>query len=90
MCVYLKINFEMQPFKDDIGLHPGPTLGGAGPNWEQFRSAQVPSLHALRSVELGAGPNWDLYIITGIGRISQVYICVGGQAHLCGCIKYFV
>ena len=34
-------------------------LGGAGPNWEQFRSAQVPSQLAPRSVELIAGPNWE-------------------------------
>ena len=35
------------------------TLGGAGPNWEQFRSAQVPSQLTPRSVELDAGPDWD-------------------------------
>ena len=34
----------------------GPALGGVGPNCEQFRSAQVPSQLAPRSVELGAGP----------------------------------
>ena len=34
----------------------GPALGGAGPNCEQFRSAQVPSQLAPRYVELGAGP----------------------------------
>ena len=28
---------------------PGPALGGAGPNWEQFQSAQVPSQLAPRS-----------------------------------------
>ena len=37
----------------------GLALGGAGPNWEQFRSAQDPSQFAPRSVELGAGPNWE-------------------------------
>ena len=37
----------------------GPALGGAGPNWEQYRSAQVPSQLAPRAVELGAGPNWE-------------------------------
>ena len=37
----------------------GPALGGAGPNWEQFLSAQDPSQLAARSVELGAGPNWE-------------------------------
>ena len=37
-------------------------LGGAGPNWEQFRSAQVPSQLAPRSVELGAGPKWEQYV----------------------------
>ena len=36
----------------------GPALGGAGPNWEQFRSAQVPSQLKPRSVELRARPNW--------------------------------
>ena len=40
-------------------LHAGPTLGSAGPNFEHFRSAQVPSQLAPRSVELGAWPNWD-------------------------------
>ena len=40
-------------------LHPGPALGGVGLNWEQFRSAQVPSQLVPRSVELGAGPNWE-------------------------------
>ena len=29
---------------------PGPALGGAEPNWEQFRSAQIPSQTAPRSV----------------------------------------
>ena len=39
------------------GAHPReteslawPALGGAGPNWEQFESAQVPSQLAPRSV----------------------------------------
>ena len=40
-------------------IPPGPTLGGVGPNWEQFRSAQVLSQLALKSVELGAGTNWE-------------------------------
>ena len=39
--------------------YPGSALGGAGPNWEQFRSAEVPSQLAPRSVELGAGPSWE-------------------------------
>ena len=39
-------------------VYTGPALGGAGTNWDQFRSAQVPSQLAPRSVELGAGPNW--------------------------------
>ena len=39
--------------------HIGPALGGAGPNWEQFWSAQIPSQFAPRYVELGAGPNWE-------------------------------
>ena len=37
-----------------VGVKPtsllGPALGGAGPNWEQFQSAQVPSQLAPRSV----------------------------------------
>ena len=36
-------------------LQPEPALGGAGPNYEQFRSAQVPSQLAPMSVELDAG-----------------------------------
>ena len=38
-------------------LYTVSAVGCAGPNWEQFRSAQVPSQLALRSVELGARPN---------------------------------
>ena len=33
----------------------------AGPNWEQFQSAQVPSHLAPRSVELDGGPNWEQF-----------------------------
>ena len=40
-------------------LPSGPALGGAGPNWEQYWSAQVPSRLAPTSVELDAGPNWE-------------------------------
>ena len=36
-------------------IDTGPALGGAGPNREQFRSAQVPSQLAPRSVECGSG-----------------------------------
>ena len=39
----------------------GPALGGAGPNWEQFRSAQVPSQLASRSVELDGSPKWEQF-----------------------------
>ena len=39
--------------------HTGPALAGTGPNWEQFRSAQVPSQLEPWSVELGTGPNWE-------------------------------
>ena len=42
-----------------ILVHPWSTLGGAGPNWEKFQSAQVPSQLAPRSLELNAGPNWE-------------------------------
>ena len=44
-------------------ISAGPPLGGAGPNWEPFRSAQVPSQLAPRSVELGAGPNWEQLVL---------------------------
>ena len=43
----------------NVSFQSGPALGGAGSNWEQFQSAQVPSQLAPRSVELGAGPNWE-------------------------------
>ena len=56
------------------GLSSGLTLGGAGPNWEQFQLAQVPSQHAPRSVELGAGP--QLGAIGPIGLRSAVGIIV--------------
>ena len=46
----------------DLTLDPGPALGGAGPNLEQFRSAQVPSQHPPRSVELVAGSNWEQWV----------------------------
>ena len=42
-----------------ITLESGLALGGEGLNWEQFRSAQVASQLAPRSVELGAGPNCE-------------------------------
>ena len=45
-----------------------PALGGAGPNWEQFRSAHIPSQLAPRSVELGAGPNWEQLVQLAQGR----------------------
>ena len=53
---YLK---NKQKQNKTAGLLTGPALGGAGPNWEQFRSAQVPSQLAPRSIELGVGPNWE-------------------------------
>ena len=50
----------------------GTGLGSAGPNyWEQFRSAQVPSELAIRSVEFGArapfGSNWSNWLKAGPG-----------------------
>ena len=51
-----------------VCMYAGPTLGGAGPNCEQFRSAQVPSQLAPRSVELGAGPSWEQLIQLAKGR----------------------
>ena len=38
-----------------------PALGDAGPNREHFRSAQVPSQLAPRSVELSVGPIWEQF-----------------------------
>ena len=55
-------------------LHPGPVLGGAGPDLEQFRSAQVPSQLAPRSVDLGAGPigsNYSNWLKSGPASIIQ-------------------
>ena len=40
-------------------MQTGLALGGAGPNWEQFQSAQVPSQLAPIFVELGPGPNQE-------------------------------
>ena len=58
----------------------GPALGSAGPNWEQLRSAQVPSQLAPRSVELGPGPNWlkagPVLIITVLVIIIVVVVVV--------------
>ena len=44
---------------DVVETGTGPVLGGAGPNWKQFRSAQIPSQLPPRSTELGVGPNWE-------------------------------
>ena len=54
-CTPLKCNkqlcLEIMPrwriFRQDVcmgHIWEGPALGGAGPNWEQFRSDQDPSL----------------------------------------------
>ena len=59
-----------------INKQTGPALGGAGPNWEQFRSAQVPSQLAPRSVQLGAGPNWEQLVQLAYGQPYKQYICV--------------
>ena len=53
---------------NDILKAPGPALGGAGPSWEQFRLAQVPSQLVPRSVELSAGPNWSNWLKAGLER----------------------
>ena len=53
-------------------LPSGPALGGAGPNWEQFRSAQVASQLALKSVELVAGPNWEQLV--QLAYLNRVFI----------------
>ena len=69
----MAVHLSIEPLKPRSGLEtvpscepsiyqlisPGPALRGAGPNWEQFRSAQVSSQLAPRSVELVAGPNWE-------------------------------
>ena len=36
-------------------VQAGPALGGAGHNWEQFRSTQVPSQLAPRVCRIGRG-----------------------------------
>ena len=54
--------------------HTGPALGDVRPNREQFRSAQVPSQLAPRSVDLGAGPigsNWSNWL-----NADPVYIFI--------------
>ena len=53
-----KIPYKVNRFKSAHALalvfiyskYSGPALGGAGPNWEQFQSARVPSQLAPRSV----------------------------------------
>ena len=45
-----------------VCVSAGPALGGAGPKWEQFRSAQVPSQLAPRSV---VGSNWPSVCVFG-------------------------
>ena len=68
-------------------LYAGPALGGAGPNWELFQSAQVPSQLAPRSVELGAGPNWEQLELALIVRVycAQEYI-----QQDCEVIKWYI
>ena len=46
-------------------IQPGLALGGAGPNWEQFQSAQVPSQLAQMSV----------FVCNTQAVLLQVYIC---------------
>ena len=55
-------------------VYAGPALGGAGPNWVQFQSAQVPSQLAPRSVELGA--------ISLIGLRLALCVCTHTHTHI--------
>ena len=59
--------------------YPGSALGGAGPNWEQFRSAEVPSQLAPRSVELGAGPSWEQLV----NWLKAGPVCNGSYKYSC-------
>ena len=59
-----------------VPLYHWQALVGAGPNWEQFRSAQVPSQLAPRSVVLGAGPNWEQMVQLGWGNWETVFTCL--------------
>ena len=49
-CLFILFNDALNTFY---------VLRNAGPNWEQFRSSQVPSELAPRSVELGVGPSLE-------------------------------
>ena len=50
-CVLKYIPYIIYVLKyTDKHAYTGPAIGGAGPNWEQFQSAQVPSQLAPRSV----------------------------------------
>ena len=57
-----------------ICMYAGPALGGAGTNWEQFQSAQVPSQHTPRSGSIWS--NWLKADPVGM------YVCV------CMCVFY--
>ena len=65
--------------KSTVTLLAGPALGGVGPNWEQFRSAQVPNQLAPSpmSVEFGAGPNWEQLVAFNIYIYNIEYIFSG-------------
>ena len=59
----------MRTSGNTVALESGPALGDAGPNWEQFRSAQVPSqvCRIGRGDQLGAiGPIGLRPAVTGV------------------------
>ena len=66
MCGAVDIQRRLEVESPDVCAELA--LGGAGPNWEQFRSVQFRSQLAARSVELDAGPNWDQLVQLAYGR----------------------
>ena len=57
-------------------MKAGPILGVVGPNWEQFRSAQVPSQLAQRSAKLCVGPNLEHLVSNGLRLALVIYIYI--------------
>ena len=53
-----------------VGRGGGAALGGAGPNWEQFRSAQVPSQFSPRYVILARGATGLIGLMSALIYIS--------------------
>ena len=72
-----------------VGFFSGPAIGGAGPNWGQFWSVQVPSQPATRTVELGVldKPRVDYTLAQGpigVSLVSGPGVCV------CACARSIV